>query len=130
MPAALLAACSTSPHHPVSPPITLADVSSVMSQHYVYLLASRSRTLYVGMTKDLARRLREHRTGRSSGAFSARYDVHQLVYFEVASSPYAAVTREKEIKTWSRERKMELVESMNPGWEDLATSLGLVEKEG
>lgn len=101
-----------------------------MSQYYVYILASRSRTLYVGMTNDLTRRMYEHRSKRSSGAFSARYDVHHLVYFEVASSPYAAIAREKELKVWTRERKLQLIESTNPGWEDLAISLGLVEEEG
>jgi putative endonuclease len=101
-----------------------------MPQYYVYILASRSRTLYIGMTNDLTRRLYEHRTRHSLGAFSARYDVHRLVYYEVAASPYAAIAREKDLKVWSRERKLQLIESMNPGWGDLAIALGLVEEEG
>jgi len=101
-----------------------------MSQYYVYILASQSRTLYVGMTKDLARRLYEHRTRHASSAFTAQYEVRRLVYYEVAANPYAAIAREKELKVWTRARKLQLIESMNPGWEDLAIGLGLVEKEG
>jgi putative endonuclease len=101
-----------------------------MSQYYVYILASRSRTLYVGMTSDLARRLHEHRTRHTSGAFTAQYEVRRLVYYEVAANPYAAIAREKQIKGSSREKKIELIETMNPGWEDLAISLGLAEEEG
>jgi len=101
-----------------------------MSPYYVYILASRSRTLYVGMTSDLARRLHEHRTRQSSGAFSAQYHVRRLVYYEVAASPYAAITREKQLKGSSREKKIELIESINPGWEDLSVSLGIAEEEG
>jgi len=101
-----------------------------MSPYYVYILASRSRTLYVGMTSDLPRRLYEHRTRHSSSAFSAQYNVRRLVYYEVAANPYAAIAREKQLKGLSREKKVELIESMNPGWEDLAIGLGIAEEEG
>lgn len=123
MPSVRLARIIVFPAHP-------ADPRFRMSQYCVYVLASQSRTLYVGMTSDLARRLYEHRTRHASGAFSARYGVRRLVYYEVAANPYAAIAREKQIKGWSREKKVELIENMNPGWEDLAIGLGLVEEGG
>jgi putative endonuclease len=101
-----------------------------MSQYYVYILASQSRTLYVGMTSDLARRLHEHRTRHASAAFTAQYQVHRLVYYEVAANPYAAIAREKELKNLSREKKIALIEIMNPGWEDLSVALNLTDDEG
>jgi putative endonuclease len=100
-----------------------------VSQYYVYILASLSRTLYVGMTNDLARRLYEHRNQPAPRSFSSRYRAHRLVYFEVAASAYAAITREKQIKGWLREKKVELIERENPGWEDLAVGLGLVDEQ-
>ena len=88
-------------------------------QYCVYILASRSRRLYVGCTSDLARRLAQHRAGVFEG-FTARYRVQILVHFEVTADARAAVARERELKGWSRERKMRLVEASNAGWLDLA----------
>jgi putative endonuclease len=88
-------------------------------QYYVYILASRSRRLYIGCTNDLARRLVQHREGVFQG-HSARYRIHTLVYYEVTSSALAAVTRERQLKGWTRERKMRLIEEHNVGWLDLA----------
>jgi putative endonuclease len=85
---------------------------------YVYILASRSRTLYVGITNDLARRLREHRA-RQPGSFTARYRIDRLVYFETFYSPLVAIAREKQLKGWRRERKIALIEDLNPRWRDL-----------
>ena len=90
-----------------------------MKQYWVYILASQSRRLYTGMTNDLERRVREHKAGKGS-AFTARYDIRQLVYVEAFSSPLDAIRREKEIKGWRREKKMRLVETTNAGWLDLA----------
>jgi putative endonuclease len=87
--------------------------------YYVYLLASHSRVLYTGVTSDLQRRIWEHRHGVRSG-FATRYRVHQLVHFETTSDVQSAIRREKEIKGWSRSRKIELVETNNAGWLDLA----------
>jgi putative endonuclease len=85
--------------------------------YYVYLLSNRHRTvLYVGMTNDLRRRLREHRDGRR-GAFPARYNVTDLVYFERYDTSTAAIEREKQLKAWRREKKEALVETQNPNWE-------------
>jgi len=85
---------------------------------YVYIMASPSRTLYVGVSNNLPRRVLEHKS-RRAGAFCTRYNIRRLVFAEEADSPSAAIEREKEIKGWRRARKMALIESLNPGWEDL-----------
>jgi putative endonuclease len=84
---------------------------------HVYILASINRVLYVGSTDDLARRVHEHKKGRAN-AFTTRYRVNRLVYYEPAESRIAAVQRELEIKPWRREKKIALIESMNPSWRD------------
>lgn len=86
---------------------------------YVYMLASqRHGTLYVGVTKDLVRRVYEHRTDVIP-SFTSRHHVHQLVWFEIYDDAITAITREKEIKKWRREWKINLVEQSNPEWVDL-----------
>ena len=87
--------------------------------YFVYILANRSRTLYVGVTNDLIRRLWEHRTGIGS-KFTDRYAIHRLVHIESTSAPRDAIAREKQIKSWSRRKKVALIESTNPDWLDLA----------
>jgi putative endonuclease len=91
---------------------------------YVYILASTTRTLYVGVTNDLRRRVYEHKTGIIPG-FTARYKVNRLVYFEIADEALAAIAREKQLKGWTRRRKVELIEAKNPEWDDLADRIGL-----
>ena len=76
--------------------------------------------MYVGVTNDLSRRVIEHRTGVGEG-FTARYEVHQLVYYEQCDDVTAAISREKQIKKWRRRWKLRLIESMNPDWRDLST---------
>ena len=90
-----------------------------MSDYYVYILASRSRTLYVGVTNDLQRRLYEHRDPSRTG-FTTRYNVTRLVHLESTPDVKSAIAREKQIKSWSRKRKVELVEEANPTWVDLS----------
>lgn len=90
-----------------------------MRTYYVYIMASRSRVLYTGITNDLARRVKEHRLGLNAG-FTSRYRVTRLVYFEEWADIRDAIAREKEIKGWKRSRKTSLVEKRNPTWEDLA----------
>ena len=92
-------------------------------QYWVYLLTSHSRRLYVGVTNDLVRQLAEHRSGEGS-AFTKRYNVHRLVYFEEHPDVRDAIRREKEIKGWRREKKLQLIERHNAGWIDLAPSSG------
>ena len=90
-----------------------------MRTYYVYIMASRSRVLYVGVTNDLARRVDEHKRGRNAG-FTSRYRVTRLVYFEQFGDIRDAIAREKEIKGWKRSRKTTLIEERNRTWEDLA----------
>jgi putative endonuclease len=93
--------------------------------YFVYLLTNwNDKVMYVGMTNDLARRVHEHRTKAAPG-FTAKYNVHKLVYFEDTSDVHAALAREKEIKKWRREKKNALVNQTNPQWCDLARDLGL-----
>ena len=88
----------------------------------VYILASRSRNLYTGVTNNLQRRMFEHRNGLVPG-FSSKYKVHRLVYFEVFGDIRYAIGREKEIKAWRREKRVALIEGRNPTWEDLAEEM-------
>lgn len=92
-------------------------------RYWVYVMSNASRTLYVGMTNDLVRRVWEHRQ-KSTPGFTATYNVTQLVYFEEAVHPQVAIAREKQLKGWRRSRKIELVSAANPNWRDLAEDEG------
>ncbi len=87
--------------------------------YYVYMVTNRSGTLYTGVTNDLERRLAEHREARP-GTFTARYRIDRLVWYESTSDVMSALEQEKRIKGWRRARKLELIRSMNPRWEDLS----------
>lgn len=87
--------------------------------YWTYILASRSRVLYVGVTNDLARRVTEHRAGKG-GQFTKRYQVHRLVHAEEFGEIRDAIAREKQLKGWKRGRKVALIEEHNPDWRDLA----------
>ncbi len=88
--------------------------------HYsVYIVASKSRTLYIGMTNDLHRRVFEHKNGRIDG-FSNTYRCHRLVYYESFDRVLRAIDREKQLKRWNRAKKLWLIQRGNPTWEDLA----------
>lgn len=87
--------------------------------YYVYILSSLSRTLYTGVTNNLRRRMSEHRAGKGS-VFAARYHINRLVHYERFGDIRYAIAREKEIKNLLREKKMQLIESINAGWIDLA----------
>lgn len=92
-------------------------------QPAVYILASkRNGTLYVGVTSDLVKRVGEHRNNVHDG-FSKKYQVHQLVWFEIYADMPSAIAREKAIKKWRRGWKIELIEKENPGWDDLWDSI-------
>ena len=90
-----------------------------MGTFYVYIHTNNSRTLYVGMTNDLERRMFEHKTKAADG-FTAKYNITRLVYHEETNDPVVAIEREKQIKGWLRQKKIDLVESENPNWLDLA----------
>ncbi|RJP70259.1 MAG: GIY-YIG nuclease family protein [Ignavibacteriales bacterium] len=90
-----------------------------MKQYYVYILASKKNgTLYIGITNDLMRRVYEHREGLIDG-FTKKYNVKNLVYFEIISNVTEAIKREKAMKKWLRKWKIELIEKSNPEWKDL-----------
>jgi len=94
-----------------------------MMNYCVYIMASqRNGTLYVGVTNDIARRVHEHRTGAADG-FTKRYNVKQLVWYETHGDVQAAIAREKSIKRWPRRYKLNVIEAMNPGWNDLYEAL-------
>ena len=87
---------------------------------FVYILASDTRELYIGVTNDLARRVAEHRAGLNPDSYSLRHVTHRLVYFEMTSDVLSAIAREKRLKRLSRLRKIRLIEKKNPEWRDLA----------
>lgn len=90
---------------------------------YVYIMASCNRNLlYIGVTNNLARRVYEHKNELYWG-YTAKYHIHDLVYFEVFTDAKQAIMREKQLKKWRRKKKTDLVESMNPEWADLSFML-------
>lgn len=87
--------------------------------YYVYIMTNSSRTLYVGVTNDLERRVQQHKLKQIPG-FTAKYNITQLVYYEETADVLAAIAREKTIKGWLRAKKIALIESINPKWLDLS----------
>ena len=97
----------------------------VEKQPCVYILASKPHgSLYIGVTSQLLARLWSHRSGEVKG-FTSRYGVHQLVRFEMFEDMPTAIAREKQLKGWHRQWKINLIEGQNPDWHDLAPALGL-----
>jgi len=93
-----------------------------MKNFYIYILCSgKNGTLYIGVTNDLNKRIKSHRTELTPG-FTKLYGVCHLVYFEVFESITVAIRREKQLKNWKRLWKIQLIEKMNPGWRDLYNS--------
>ena len=91
----------------------------VMREYYVYIMTNKSRTLYTGITNDLVRRVYEHKQKLVAG-FTRKYNITRLVHFEPYGNVNDAIAREKQIKGWLRAKKIALIESMNPHWEDLS----------
>ena len=87
---------------------------------WVYILSSRSRNLYIGVTSDLLTRVHKHKT-KTLGGFTAKYNIDRLVYFEEYPTATQAISREKELKDLRRELKIKLIESENPTWCDLSS---------
>ena len=97
----------------------------MMNRTYcVYILSNSNKTLYAGVTSDLVSRVIAHRLGMGS-SFTKRHRLHSLVWYESTSYVWSALEREKQIKSWKRKRKLELIESTNPGRDDLSPTLGL-----
>src|SRR5215469_14009909 len=115
------------PHpNPISPPgppqpldLLVPHLPTDGVTYYVYIVASRSRVLYTGVTNDLERRVFEHKNKLTPG-FTAKYNVDRLVYFEDTGDVLAAIAREKQLKRWLRARKVALIEATNPKWLDLS----------
>ena len=90
-----------------------------MNQYYVYIVTNGVRTLYIGVTNDLTRRVYEHQHKLTDG-FTKKYNVTMLVYYEVTTDVQSATAREKQLKGWRRSKKIDLIEASNPEWVDLS----------
>jgi putative endonuclease len=107
------------------PPVLLswAVRDRICYRFWVYILASRTGTLYVGMTGYFDRRISQHKSDSIEG-FTKKYKVHRLVYYETYNQAQNAISREKQLKGWRREKKIDLIEKANPRWQDLAEHWG------
>ncbi len=91
-----------------------------MKQYFVYILTNKSnKVLYTGITSNFEKRVYEHKMGEIPG-FTKKYNVKKLVFFEEFPTPQDAIAAEKKIKGWSRKKKIDLIKSMNPSWQDLS----------
>ena len=88
-------------------------------QYYVYILSNKNRRLYIGISSNLNHRIHQHKHHLVDG-FTKRYNIDELVYFECTEDVWSAINREKQLKKWRREKKIRLIESVNPKWNDLA----------
>ncbi len=94
-----------------------------MNDYYVYILTNdRDKLLYIGVTNNLQRRVYEHKNGLFEG-FTKDYGIHKLVYYEMCHDVKDAIKREKQLKNWRREKKIALIERMNPNWKDLGEGI-------
>ncbi len=97
-----------------------------MKPGYTYIITNKNHTtLYIGVTSDLSKRIREHRMKRYPNSFSARYNLSKLVYYEAFQLIGDAIAREKQLKAGSRTKKVDLINTLNPDWKDLFEALGL-----
>lgn len=95
--------------------------------YYVYIMSGRTHALYIGVTGDLNRRVHEHKN-KLLGGFTSKYTLNRLVYCEQTNDVRSAIDREKQLKSWRRDKKLTLIESVNPGWKDLSLEWGAEEK--
>ncbi len=94
-----------------------------MNNYYIYILAShKNGTLYIGVTNNIFKRILEHKEKKNSG-FTKKYNINKLVYYEIFDNIYNALYREKQLKKWEREWKINLIEKENPGWQDLSIDM-------
>lgn len=87
-------------------------------QFFVYILTNKSYTLYIGVTNNLIKRLYEHKNRLVDG-FTKKYNIHRLIYYEIYATALVAIEREKQLKRWSRSKKMELIKRVNPMFHEL-----------
>jgi putative endonuclease len=95
-----------------------------MKQYAVYIMASKSRTLYIGVTGNLEQRMYQHKNKLIAG-FTSKYNIDRLVYFALTSDVVPAIEKEKQIKGWTRAKKIVLIETTNPTWQDLSETWNL-----
>ena len=95
-----------------------------MKTYYVYILSNNSKTIYIGLTNNLTRRIQEHKDKLIEG-FTKKYNLTKLVYFESVNDIKDAIRREKQLKNWHRDWKINLIESINPKWLDLSKNIFL-----
>jgi putative endonuclease len=88
-------------------------------RYFVYIMTNPSKTLYTGLTNSIRRRVREHKLKLTPG-FATKYNITRLVYFETFEDVRNAIEREKQIKAWTRAKRVALIESLNPKWDDLS----------
>ncbi|EKE18497.1 MAG: hypothetical protein ACD_9C00313G0005 [uncultured bacterium] len=93
-----------------------------MKQYCVYILTNKSGTLYIGVTGNLAKRIWEHKNKVVEG-FTEKYNIDKLIYYEQTENVMSALEREKQLKKWSRQKKINLINTLNPNWEDLYNNL-------
>jgi putative endonuclease len=93
-------------------------IKRIKKNYYVYIMSNHSRIIYVGYTDNLIRRVKEHKSKKKEG-FTKKYNITKLVYFEKYNSPFQAENREKQLKCWHRDWKINLIESINSEWKDL-----------
>lgn len=91
----------------------------IMAQYFVYIMTNASKTLYIGVTNNLIRRVSEHKNSQVKG-FTYKYNIKKLVYFEQGDNIETAIQREKQLKGWLRKKKITLIESVNPDWRNLS----------
>jgi putative endonuclease len=96
-------------------------MNRIQKTYYVYITASRTRVLYIGVTGNLYKRIKQHKSKIDPDSFTAKYHVDRLVYFEAYQQVHEAIKREKQLKKWRREKKVNLIELKNPKWIDLST---------
>jgi len=89
------------------------------NQYYVYIMTNKSGTLYTGLTNNIKERVFQHKNKLVEG-FTKKYNINKLIYFETFGDIYSAIAREKTIKGWLRKKKVELIKTTNPDWEDLS----------
>ncbi|MCJ7704619.1 MAG: GIY-YIG nuclease family protein [Desulfobacterales bacterium] len=95
------------------------------TQYYVYILTNKNnKVLYIGVTNDLERRIFEHKNKLVEG-FTKKYNLNKLIYYEMTEDINSAIEREKQLKNWHRDWKINLINSFNPTWKDLSLDLGL-----
>lgn len=90
-----------------------------MKTYYIYIMASKTGTLYVGLTSNIKRRVYQHKQHEVPG-FTDKYYIDRLLYFETLCDSLSAIRREKQIKAWRRDKNVQLIDSQNPGWNDLS----------